>query len=312
MKLSHGLNSYTLNANYKAILVFSLILCLFACAEQKEDTKKVNLATASNTDVQEEEETNSVDIVNESTYTIPSPAEQFDLLQFLGGDLDLSAVHDINAGRNYLTESQQALAFGVYFTDLSYLMRYDKGKKVLLDYIKVLDHLSAELGITKFISEDIITEIESAQDDPDKLIQFTSKNYKKVFNTMVENNKGEALSLILIGGWVQTMHILFETAGDFGNDKWVEKIIVDQEMILDNLQYFIEEYSSNADIKDFLKDFRRIHEAYDRLECKFYDTEVKTEEKNVIILFGGESCNFNQESYDQLKSIIADTRTKII
>ena len=71
------------------LLPFSL---LFLGCQDEEGVKQVELDLSNET---------SEESINKVVYTIPSPNEQFDLLQNIGGELDLLLIHDLESLDKY-------------------------------------------------------------------------------------------------------------------------------------------------------------------------------------------------------------------
>jgi hypothetical protein len=245
-------------------------------------------------------------------FAIPSPNEQFDLLQNLGGEVNTLFTHDLARLDDYSSTKSIALNFGIYTADAAYMMRFNQGKSVFMNYVSGLDKMGGKLGISQIYGEDLLTTIEEAQDDADLLYDISSDNYLKVYDKMLENEKSAELSMILAGGWIETMHILFNTAGDFDNDFEIQESITEQRYVLENLIGFISEYEDNSDVKEVLGMLNSVLAAYDNLDCQSTEVEVGQGENDSMVLFGGDSCLFTQESYNAMKSLINELRNTII
>lgn len=250
---------------------------------------------------------------NEVVYTIPSPNEQYDLLYMLGGEVDPQYVNKLSRMSDYTTSTEKALNFGVYLSDAAYMMRYNQGKKVFLDYVSTLDEMGRDLDITQVYGEDLLKKVEEIGANSEELFELSSDNYLKVFDQMIENDKGKELSLILSGAWIETMHILFKSAGGYDNEFEIQESITDQRYVLENLLGFISEYAENEDVKKMQEKLNKVLDAYDNLDCN--DTKVNVKESdsdNSFVLDGGSSCLFTQESYTEMESLIQEIRDSII
>jgi len=276
---------------------------LFASCSDEDTTKQV--------DVQIEDMSGS-DPKNEIVYAIPSPNEQFDLLQNLGGEVNTLLVHDLAKLDDYSSTKSIALNFGIYTADAAYMMRYNQGKSVFMNYVSGLDKMGNKLGISQIYGQDLIETIEQAQDDADLLYDISSDNYLKVYDKMIENEKSAELAMILAGGWIETMHILFNTAGDFDDDFEIQESITEQRYVLENLIDFISEYKNNSDVSEVIETLNKVLVSYDSLDCISSEVEVKKEGNNTMVLYGGDSCLFTPESYSAMKSLVNQIRNSII
>lgn len=289
----------------KIVIVTCLLYLMVSCnSEESHDKKTV--------DVEVENETTDQEPKNEVVYSIPSPNEQYDLLYFLGGEVDPTYVNDLSRVSNYTTTKKKALNFGVYMSDAAYMMKFNQGKKVFLDYVSTLDELGRSLDVSQVYGEDLLNKVEEIGADSEKLFELSSDNYLNVFDKMIENDKGKELSLMLSGAWIETMHILFETSGQYDANFEIQEAIIDQRYILDNLIGFVSKYKENEDVNEVLEKLYKIKDAYEDLDCTQASVEVKEQDDNSFVLDGGESCLFTQKTYSSMESLIKEIRDSII
>lgn len=294
----------------KLTLIISSVLLIgaFSCKNESDEKKKVDIPTED----QKENNTEDEEPKNEVVYSIPSPSEQFDLLRALGGEVDPTTVNELSNMSEYSTREELAMNFGVYLSDASYMMRYNQGKKVFLDYVSTLDEMGQELDITKVYGEDLLKKVEEIGADSEKLFDLTSDNYLTIYDQMIANDKGAELSMILGGSWIETMHILFNASGEYEENFEIQEYIIDQRFIMENLMGFISDYNEDPGVKRLEGYLSRIAEAYDKLDCQESSLEVDKGEGEMIILDGGDSCIFTEESYNNLNSLINEIRDEII
>jgi hypothetical protein len=288
----------------KIIYTISVALLAFSCSEETEAVDNDVKDVAVDLDAEEEE-------INEVVYTIPSPQEQFDQLQMLGGDMNASLAHDLSIAEDYNTVESKSLAFGVYSADAAYMMRYDQGKKVFMDYVTALEKIGDRLGISQMYGEEFIQEIEELSDDAEALFELSSDNIISVYNNMIVNDKGVELSLILAGGWIQTMYILFETCGSFEGDLLIQELIKDEQLVLQNLIVLLSDYTDNEKVDEVHAKLLELDDLYDDMDCESTEVEVKKLEGSRT-LFGGASCVFTEAVYDKMHTFVKELRASII
>ncbi len=294
----------------KLTLIISSVLLLgaFSCNNDSEEKKKVDIPTEN----QEENNDEDKEPKNEVVYSIPSPSEQFDLLRALGGEVDPTTANELSNMSEYTSREKLAMNFGVFLSDASYMMRYDQGKKVFLDYVSTLDEMGQELDITKVYGEDLLKKVEEIGADSDKLFDLTSDNYLTIYDQMIANEKGAELSMILAGSWIETMHILFNASGEYEENFEIQEYIVDQRYVMENLMGFVSDYNDDEGVKQVETYLNKLSEAYDMLDCRESSLEVDKGEGEMIILDGGDACIFTEDSYNNLKSLINEIRGEII
>lgn len=276
-------------------------LALFSCSEEVDvrDVKESVEEVITEATVEET-------ISNEVVYSIPSPNDQFELLKLIGGEANTSVVHDLDKQGDYLTAEKQALNFGIYSADAGYLTCFGNGSN-FLQYLSALENLGNKLGVSQIYGEDMINKAEQFEATPDSLFHLSGDAYANIYDKMLDNGKGEELSLILAGGWLETMHMLFVSAGEFGTNSEIEQAIADQRLSLENLLAFSSEHTS-GDVMTKLAD---IMETYESIEVEIAETQVNKTEEGKIIFDGGDSVVLTSEVYAKLKSQIDELRTEI-
>lgn len=289
----------------KTIIVTCLLYLMVSCNSEESHEKK-------SVDVDTQTEQTDGEPKNEVVYSIPSPNEQYDLLYFLGGEVDPTYVNDLSRVSNYTTTKQKALNFGIYMSDAAYMMKFNQGKKVFLDYVSTLDELGRSLDVSQVYGEDLLSKVEEIGADSEKLFELSSDNYLKVFDKMIENDKGKELSLMLSGAWIETMHILFKTCGSFDADFEIQEAITDQRYVLDNLIGFVSKYEDDQDVSETLEKLNKIKDIYGNLDCTQASVEIKEQDDNSFVLDGGDSCLFTKDTYSSMESLINEIRDSII
>jgi len=244
-------------------------------------------------------------------YSIPSPNEQYDLLHSLTTALIPTVINPLSNSLNYSTNSKKALNFGVYISDVAYLMRYDQGRSVFLDYVSTLEKLGQDLDITKVYGEELINQVDEEGTDTKRLFKISSENYFSIYDQLIENKKGLELSLILSGSWIETMHILFTSSKKYNESAEVQGYIIDQRLVLENLIGFVESFGEDERIDPLMDYLRKIGNVYKKLKCEDSDLEIENSE-GTVMLTGGTSCKFTSNSYIEMKSLIMEIRTSII
>lgn len=290
----------------KRTVYLSLILLIgfTSCNSEEKEVKDVS-------DTLTEMESEKEEPKNEIVYSIPSPNEQYDLLRSLSEKVDPTIVNELSQSSDYTTADKKALNFGVYISDAAYLMRYEQGKSVFLNYVSTLDKLGQDIDITKVYGEELIKQVEEAGADSEKLFEISSQNYISVFDQLIENEKGVELSLILSGAWIETMHILFHSAGNYDQNFEIEEYIIDQRYVLENLTGFVETYAEDDRVQPVLAYLNEIQNAYDAMDCEETNLKVNKDE-GTVMLNGGLSCLFTEDSFTEMKSLIVKIRTSII
>lgn len=282
----------------KYIFIGLLSFSIFSCTEEVE----IRDITEKETEVKD----TTVEITNDIVYSIPSPNDQFELLKLIGGEANTAVVHDLEKQGDYITSDKQALNFGVYSADAGYLTCFGNSSN-FVKYLTTLESLGNKIGVSQIYGADMLEQAEKFESTPDSLFHLSGDAYAKIYDKMLENGKGEELSLILAGGWVETMQMLFVSAGEFGSNSDIDQAIVDQRLSLENLLAFSAEYTSNP-VMDQLKE---VMATYESLEVEVAETSVNKTDSGKLVFDGGDQVSLDEETFNTLKSQIEELRTEI-
>jgi hypothetical protein len=279
--------------------IFYLILATtplwMSCSNQEQEEKKEIIT--------EEKSENSGIIFN-----IPSPAEQFEIISSLDGVKDVNLVNPTT--KSYASNSSKALNFGVYTADVAYLTAFKETSKYL-NYFSKLEKMSNELGVTEVFTKELGDLAKNWAGNPDSLFKLSDQTYSKSFQKFIDIDKGNELSLMLAGGWIESMYLIFGTSKGFGLSPQIDQTIAEQKLVAENLLDFMVDYQDNEDVKTYIGKLGTILELYNKMDCTTSKTQV-SKKGGKISLSGGNICSLNKETFEALKIEINKYRSEII
>ena len=175
-------------------------------------------------------------------YAVPTPNELFEIIKLQGGKQKVGLVNDLNNRGNYVELKSKALNFGVYSADLAYMSCFGIGTEFLM-YFKAIEEIGEELGISGAFDEELMERIENNEGDTDSLFSISNDTYYDSYLYLEENDKGVELSLIMAGGFIESLYIVTHLVDKFKEGDPIIEKIGDQKLVLENLLDFIIEYS---------------------------------------------------------------------
>jgi hypothetical protein len=164
---------------------------------------------------------------------MPSPYQVAQLIKSNNIPFNESILNNPENAKRYNTNFKKALNFGVYGTNLSYLNIYNRTPESIA-YLNVLKKLSEELGINSAFDAELFKKIESNISNQDSLLIILSSSYRRVDGFLRENDRSDVGSLILAGGWVESLYLLTTIAKSSSNRETINRI-GEQKHPLDNL-----------------------------------------------------------------------------
>lgn len=168
-----------------------------------------------------------------SLFPLPSPYQAATLLKTKNIPFDESIASPLDNYQHFSTAFKKALNLGIYGTDLSYLNIYDRTPESI-SYLSVIKSLSDQLGISASFDQSFFSSVEKNINNKDSLLVILSKTYRKTDSYLRVNDRKNIGSLILAGGWVESLYILTKI-GKGTNDREIINRIGEQKHPLDNL-----------------------------------------------------------------------------
>lgn len=281
----------------KLILGAALSVFLYSCGSN-EEKKDVII------DDQQTEESVSVN------YNIPSPSEQFALISKMDGVKNTTILHDAAMADKYVSSNQKALNFGIYTADVAYLTSFNETNKYL-SYFGKLEKLGSDIGVAKVFGNELGELAKKWDGNADSLFRLSDQIYNRTFQQLIEIEKGEELSLMLVGGWIESMYLMIGSSKTFGKAPLLDQALADQKLVAENLLEFLISYQNNATVKEYSLLIEDVLKIYENLDCN--SSETKVQNANGKLSFsGGDSCKMTQKCFDGLAKKITEVRNKIV
>ncbi len=208
--------------NFSFFLLASGILLLSCKTEKKE-----NIITETEEYAEEGDETNVI-------YRLPSPVDMFMYLKESDGTYDKNFMNPGSKQVNYLTKHSKLLNFGVYASDLVYSTVFGQSQESF-QYFKTAKALADELGYTEGFNQILIKRMEQSQFNTDSVYQISMDAYWDACTYLEDQGKTDELTLIIAGGWLESIYIALKTNKTFAPNDPIVQRIAEQYMPLDNL-----------------------------------------------------------------------------
>ncbi len=243
-------------------------------------------------------------------YRLPTPNLFFEVIKKIGGDADMELVNSVENKDNYETTAQKALNFGVYISDLAYMMNYDFNSESA-QYFGAIKSLADEMSISKVFSEDLMNKLSENTENGDSLYAYSSEIYYNAYTYLEEEKKEDVLSYMLIGGWVESMHIVTHLIDGYSDNNAIIDEIGAQKVIIESIMEHAQNSAEkNPELNPWLDDLGGLLEIYyEHLQ----EEEVEADQSNgKIILDGGEKVVLDAESFGTIVEKVEEMRAKIV
>lgn len=138
--------------------------------------------------------------------SLPPPAQVLGALKGAGARYERSLLSPDSKASSYTTSRMQALNLGVYSADLAFAAAFDQSQDAVRYYLAV-QKLAQPLGVGNIFSQELARQVEAQKSNPEALVNLASEAFRKANMQLKANGQQDAATLILLGGWIEGLHI---------------------------------------------------------------------------------------------------------
>ena len=278
----------------------------------------VSCAGSESTDVQVEESVPEVEVevsedpIDDIFYQVPSPNDLFNVLKDADISYNKDILNDLNVVETLNSKKAKALNFGVFAADLAYVSSLGQIGDAS-PIFETIRSLSKDLEIENAMNDVIYSRIQDNLDasNPDSLFSLSNETYYKAYAYLDNNDRGDVLGMIVVGGWVEGLNIILNCQ-DYSDSSEVVQRIADQRLTLENLLVFASRIQ-NEDLDNIIAELAPVEELFNGLAVtEDSDFTSDESEEGVVVFGGGSTVSFTEEDFNNLKSIVAGIRASIV
>lgn len=286
-----------------AFLFFSTLI-LSSCSDSTP-------AVDTDIDEQVEETIEETNQLAEISYSVPTPNELFEIVKLLGGELNIDLINSLENKDSYVDLKSKALNFGVYSADLGYMSCFSNGID-FLKYTKAVENLGTELGISEVFDQKLMNRIESNEENFDSLFTISNQTYYDSYLFLEENRKGQELSLIIIGGYIESLYIISKLVTVYSDDNPIIEKIGDQRLVLENIIDFCAQYADEIAVSEALSDLIVLQKVFeDNMEFVEASEAATSNNDGIATITSKGSYKMNEETYNAVALEVETLRNNI-
>lgn len=243
-------------------------------------------------------------------YNLFSPVELTYLVSKKEAFYNSALLNPLNNITKYNESAKVALNLGIYGADISYLWMFDQQQQAL-SYRAAIQRLTDQLEIPREFVNFSYDNAEANSQNFDSLVHIAKVTYWKTDMHLKETGREHAASLVLLGGWIETLYIATHMY-DEPSSRLLGKIAI-QKYSLNSLISLLQLSQENINISEYLLLLRKLKKAFDALEVKFppeslvIDTSLKH-----IKLNNHEDLNLEYNDFIDIKRLTRRIRNHII
>lgn len=295
----------TKNKKYNIFIAAGLVACFFySCGNSASTDQKAIDVT--NTDTVKALGLN----VGGELFSIPSPMQTAMLIQKLGIAYDKSILNQKNNTEQYVSEYSKALNLGIYGADLGYISMYSQTQDAFA-FLGKVKNLADKIGVAEAFDQKTMERINNNISNKDSILALVGVAYRASDSYLKTNKRPEISTLILVGGWIESMHFSIAAYRTKNTDA-LKYRIADQKQAVTSIIKLISSHNL-PEAKLLLADLLVLSKAYDGVisKYKFIDQTTDAVSKTTYINSNNE-IEITDIQIEQIEKKIASIRNKII
>ena len=243
-------------------------------------------------------------------FSIPSPIQISLLLKQANIPFNESLLNQTDKSKNYTTEYLQALNLGIYGTDLGYAS-INEQNGISLKYLSVVEGLTSKLGLEGAFDKNFMSRFEKYHTNKDSIMGIISDAFRKGDNFLKNAKRKSTSSLILAGGWIESINFACKLNSIKENQNIINRI-GEQQQTLTSLIDILVEYNTNNSNDGLIADLNELKTIYEKVVIDYQFVAPKTDEaKKETTLQHTYKVKIEKEVLAEIESKISAIRAKI-
>lgn len=243
----------------------------------------------------------SRDVLDEMMQTLPSPIETANLITQSKSSFNKQLLIPAQNAVNFPNKYSQALALGGYGVDLGYINLNNKMLYVV-EYLESVNTISKELKVSQFLDFSTLNNLAKNRNNVDSLIRISTENFNHIDEYLRSKERGDLSVLILIGSWVEGLHMFNHIAKENPSPE-ITKRIGEQKIIINNIYAILDKIDKVAYYRELKGKLKGLKDVYANVKISYIYKEPVTKEVNGELVIEDASESIVEVTKDDLASI---------
>lgn len=243
-------------------------------------------------------------------FSVPSPIQTALLVQKSGVSYDKAILNPGNKNGQYISDYTKSLNLGIYGADLGYVSMYNQTQDAL-GYLGAVKQIADKLGVSAAFDQQTMKRINDNISNKDSMLVLVGIAYRASDAYLKTNKRTEISSLILTGGWIESMHFCINAYNKKPTDE-IKYRIAEQKQALTSITDLIRSHNM-PDADELIKDLETLSKTYEGVTMKYNYVEPTTDEaKKITYINSTTEISVSKEQLDAIAKQITAMRDKII
>jgi len=217
----------------------------------------------------EESDPNNVQLmeIDGKVFSIPSPIQTALLIKDAGINYNKDILNEPSMVTNYATSVKKAINLGIYGADLGYVTMYDQTQDAI-SFLTAVKSIADDLGVSSAFDLELVERFEKNIGNQDSLLVLVSDAYKASDRFLKDHQQNDIGSLILAGGWIESLYFATSIAAITENEALVKRI-GEQKSTVYNLIKLLTPYYVKPEITVLVDHLMELNEIYEEVESSY-------------------------------------------
>jgi hypothetical protein len=287
---------------------------MFQSCVSDQDEKMDQIINDADTEIKKASSEVSKEMLYEVIQKVPSPLEISNLIRESGAAYTEELLNPYEHINNYTNKYSQAVNLGIYGSDLGYINIYAKYQASII-YVSAVQEIAEKLKIGQFFDFVTISRLASNSTDIDSILYISTQGFENMSTYLKQQKRDEISTLVLVGGWVEAVHILSEIAYKFPTNELLERI-GEQKILLNDLCLIISMYKGDPYFDRIAKSFDELKKVFDEIEITYIEGDrlmseidgvlvVQDNNQSIISITREQSTRIKEEIFKLRKDLIS-------
>lgn len=310
-RISHLSRNYFLQYHvsfFQYLIIALFIAIIISCSNEKQNDS----GSLSEDKIIVNNQNKDISLINESEksvfYGLYSPVEVSNILSDVALKYRPELFLPTEWANEYTSSSKLALGLGLYGADFSMIKMFSITEDAIR-YMEVISILSEKLGVPSELLKVFSARIENNISNIDSLSSIAFETFDQVSNYLIDSDREHAMSLILLGGWIEGLYFAVSYMEETGeiDENIIEKII-EQKYSLNLLMSMLKNDYQDPVIAHYYRLLKVLQNHFDNFSISYKKNQVSIDSENNYITSDWQQLSYSKSELDLIKWIVTGIR----
>ena len=244
-------------------------------------------------------------------FSVPSPAQAALAMRSSGLQYNKDLLTPLGAADTTTGKVKEAPLLGMLGADLSYSIVHQDGQRALTTF-QAIERLGGRLELTNAFDRQLMDHFRNNINNEDSLLRSSGKAFEAADRYLKNNDREDVSTLILTGGWIQSMHLILADPAATQDGTLMNRI-GDQKATLDALIALLTDTDQEQPTAPILRGMQDLRTEFDQVERTYiYESPVTDPARRTTFINSRSSVEVPAERIQAIRSKVANVRNIIL